>query len=61
LELRFKVVLCCDNIPLANTKAPHVLQRSIIRPVFVGLSVAIELQKRQYTVLSHDSITDNLL
>jgi len=52
------LILCCDIIPLANTKAPHILQRSIIRLVLVGLSVAIELQKRQYTVRSHESIAN---
>ncbi|MGA9845726.1 MAG: hypothetical protein WBP64_06195 [Nitrososphaeraceae archaeon] len=43
------------------TKAPHVLHLNIIRPVFVGFSVAIELQNRQYTIRSHGSFTDNLL
>jgi DNA-binding transcriptional ArsR family regulator len=33
-------ILCCDIILFANTKAPHVLQRSIIHLVLVGLSVA---------------------
>ena len=37
------------------------MQRSIIRPVFVGLRVAIELQKRQYTVRFHESNKINLL
>ena len=37
------------------------MQRNIIRPVLVGFKVAIELQKRQYTYRSHESITDNLL
>ena len=30
------VIPCCNNIPLAKTKAPHVLQRSIICLDFVG-------------------------
>jgi hypothetical protein len=55
------LILCCENNPLANTRAPQVLQRSIIRLVLVGLSVAIELQKRQCTVRSHKSITGKLL
>jgi len=54
-------ILCCDSIPLANTKAPHVLHRSIIRLVLVGFNVAIALQKRQCTVRSHESIIDKLL
>ena len=54
-------ILCCDNIPFAKTRAPHVLHLSIIRPVLVGLSVAIELQNRQCTIRSHESITDNFL
>jgi hypothetical protein len=54
-------ILCCDNIPLANIMAPHVLHLSIIRPVLVGFNVAIDLQKRQYTARSHESITRNLL
>jgi hypothetical protein len=52
---------CCNNIPLAKTKTPYVLQRSIIRLVLVGFNVAIELQKRQCTVRSHELITDKLL
>src|SRR5690242_13563056 len=52
---------CWDTIPLANTKTPHVLHLSIIRPVFVGFRVAIDLQKRQSTVRSHESIIGNLL
>jgi len=40
------LILCCDIIPFANTSTSHVLQRSIIRLVLVGLSVAIALQKR---------------
>ena len=36
-----------------------MLHRSIIRLVLVGLSVAIEFQKRQCTVRSHGLITDN--
>ena len=55
------LILCCDKDPFAKTKALHVLQRNIIRPVLVGLSVAIALQKRQCTVRSHESITDKLL
>ena len=55
------LILCCDNIPLAKINAPHVLHRSIIRLVLVGLSVAIALQKRQCTYRSHESITDKLL
>ena len=55
------LILSCDSSPLANTRAPHVLHRNIIRPVFVGLRVAIELQKRQYTVRSHGSRAVNLL
>lgn len=54
-------ILCCDNIPLAKTNTRQVLQRSIIRLVFVGFNVAIELQKRQYAVRSQKSMTDNLL
>ena len=58
----FKVwILCCDNIPLAKINAPHVLHRSIIRPVLVGFNVAIDLQNRQCTVRSHESRTVNLL
>jgi hypothetical protein len=38
-----------------------MLQRSFIRLVLVGLSVAIDLQKRQCTVRSHESIANNLL
>jgi hypothetical protein len=38
-----------------------MVQRNIIRPVLVGLSVAIELQQRQCTVRSHKSITNKLL
>ena len=49
------LILSCDSSPLANTRAPHVLHRNIIGPVFVGLRVAIVLQKRQYTVRSHGS------
>lgn len=55
------LILCCDNNPLAKTNAPQTLQRSIIRPVLVGFSVAIELQNRQCTVRSHESRTVNLL
>ena len=55
------LILSCDSSPLANTRAPHVLHRNIIRPVFVGLRVAIVLQKRQYTVRSHGSRAVNLL
>ena len=55
------LILCCDIIPLAKTRRPHVLHRSIIRLVLAGLSVAIALQKRQCTVRSHESITDKLL
>jgi len=54
-------ILCCDNVPFANIRALHVLHLSIIRLVFVGLSVAIALQKRQCTIRSHDSRTVNLL
>jgi hypothetical protein len=39
------LIICCDNIPLAKTKALHVLQRSIMCLALVGLSVAMELQK----------------
>jgi hypothetical protein len=53
------LILCCDNIPLAKIKILHVLHRNIIRPVFVGFNVAIDLQKRQCTIRSHESITDN--
>jgi hypothetical protein len=45
----------------AKTNTPQVLQRSIIRQVFVSFKVAIELQKRQYTARSHGSRTANLL
>ena len=38
-----------------------MLQRNIIRPVLVGFRVAMELQNRQWTVRSQESITDNLL
>ena len=55
------VILCCDNIPLAKINGPHVLHRSIMRPVLVGFNVAILLQNRQYTVRSHGSRTVNLL
>ena len=61
LKSRNVCILCCDSIPFANTKAPHVLHRSIIRLVLVGLSVAIALQKRQCTVRSHELITVKLL
>src|SRR5690242_7401575 len=54
-------ILCCDIIPLANARIPHTLHRSIIRPVLVGLSVAIALQKRQSTVRSNGLIPDELL
>jgi Phage integrase family len=54
-------IFCWDNVPFAKTRAPHVLHLSIIRPVLVGLSVAIELQNRQCTILSHGSIRDNFL
>jgi hypothetical protein len=54
-------IMFCDSKLLANTGAPQVLHLSIIRPVFVGLSVAIELQNRQYTIRSHGSIRDNSL
>jgi hypothetical protein len=37
------------------------LQRNIIRLVLVGLRVATELQKRQCTVRSQESIIDKLL
>jgi hypothetical protein len=57
LKSRNVLILCCDSIPLANTRAPHTLHRSIIRLVLMGL-VAIELQKRQYTARSHKSIAD---
>ena len=53
-------ILCWDNIPLANTKTPHVLHLSIILLVLV-LSVAMELQNRQCTIRSHGSIRDNFL
>jgi hypothetical protein len=33
------LILCCDNNPLANTKAPHVLHLSIIRLV-LGASLS---------------------
>jgi len=46
---------------LAKTNAPQMLHRSIIRLVLVGFSVAIELQKRQCTVRSHELKTDKLL
>jgi hypothetical protein len=46
----------CDSKPLANTSAPQVLHLSIIRRVFVGLTVAIELQNRQYTIRSHGTL-----
>ncbi|HEY7082558.1 MAG TPA: hypothetical protein VH500_22945 [Nitrososphaeraceae archaeon] len=55
------LILCCDSTPFAKTKALQVLQRNIIRLVLVGLSVAIELQKRQCTVRSHESTIDMLL
>ena len=55
------MILCCDIIPLAKTKALHVLQRNIIRLVLVGFNVAIALQKRQCTIRSHELITDKLL
>ena len=45
-------IMFCDSKLLANTSAQQVLHLSIIRPVFVGLSVAIELQNRQYTIRS---------
>jgi hypothetical protein len=38
-----------------------MLHRSTILLVLVSLSVAMELQKRQYTVRSHELITDKLL
>jgi len=47
-------------MPLAKTKALHVLQLNIIRLVLVGFNVAIALQNRQCTVRSHESITDKL-
>jgi len=50
----------CDSKPSANTDAPQVLHKHI-RPVFVGFSVAIELQNRQCTVRSHGLIIDKLL
>jgi len=61
LKSRNVLILCCENNQLANTRAPQVLQRSIMRLVLVGFNVAIELQKRQCTVRSHDSTTDMLL
>lgn len=61
LKSRNVLILCCDIIPLAKINAPQTLQRSIIRLVLVGLSVAIELQKRQYTIRSHGSIIGMLL
>jgi hypothetical protein len=61
LKSRNVLILYCENIPLAKTKAPQVLHRSIIRLVLVGLSVAIALQKRQCTVRSHGSTIDMLL
>ncbi|HEY7572717.1 MAG TPA: hypothetical protein VH796_15235, partial [Nitrososphaeraceae archaeon] len=61
LKSRNVLILCCENNPLANTRAPHTLHRSIIRLVLVGFNVAIELQKRQCTVRSHGSIIDKLL
>jgi hypothetical protein len=54
-------ILCCEYAPLANTRALHVLHRSIIRLVLVGFNVTIALQKRQCTVRSHESIIDKLL
>ena len=44
---------------IRKAKALQVLQRSSIRLVLVGLSIVIELQKRQCTVRSHELITDN--
>ena len=61
LKSRNILILCCDNIPLAKINAPHVLHRSIIRPVLVGFNVAIDLQNRQCTVRSHEFRTFNLL
>ena len=61
LKSRNVLILCCDNIPLANTKALYVLQRIIMRLVLVGLNVAMALQKRQCTVRSHESVRDKLL
>jgi hypothetical protein len=54
-------VLLFPIVPLAKTKALHVLHRNIIRLVLVGFNVAIELQNRQLTVLSHEFRTVNLL
>ena len=51
----------CNSKPLANASAPLVLHLSIIRRVYVGLAVAIELQSRQYTVRSHGSIRGSFL
>jgi|tagenome__1003787_1003787.scaffolds.fasta_scaffold20475813_2 hypothetical protein len=39
------LILCCEINLLAKTRAPQVLQRSIIRLVLVGFNVVIELQK----------------
>ena len=50
-----------NRIPLAKTNAPHTLHRSIMRLVMEGFNIAIELQKRQCTVRSHESIIDMLL
>jgi hypothetical protein len=61
LKSRNVIILCCEYTSLAKTKALHVLHRSIIRLVLVGLSVAIELQKRQCTARSHELIIDKLL
>jgi hypothetical protein len=52
------LTLCRDNIPWAKTKAPHVLQRSIIRLVLVGQSVAIVLQKK---LISAYDLNDSLV
>ena len=61
LKSRNVLILCCEYTPLANIKVLHILHRSIIRLVLVGLSVAIELQKRQCTIRSHESIDVKLL
>jgi hypothetical protein len=55
-----KILRLADD-DLLHTSSPQVLHLSIIRRVFVGLTVAIELQNRQYTIRSHWSIRDSFL
>ena len=53
-------IRCCDNISFAKIRTSRVLHLNIVWRVLEGFCVAIDQQKREYTVHSNVPIIGNL-